>query len=75
MFQRFLKCDFVSVFCGKTTLPLNLDGKQLIVFGLDRNNRDIVKPLLAAILHMIITHNVSRTVPRQNPGILYRVRR
>jgi type IV secretory pathway TraG/TraD family ATPase VirD4 len=70
MFQRFLKRDFVGAFCGKTTLPLDLDGKQLIVFGLDRNNRDIVGPLLAAILHMIVTRNVSRTVPRSNPLIV-----
>ncbi|NER29861.1 MAG: type IV secretory system conjugative DNA transfer family protein [Symploca sp. SIO1C4] len=64
VFQRFLKKDFVGAFCGKTTLPLDLDGKQLIIFGLDRNNRDIVGPLLAAILHMVITRNVSRTIPR-----------
>ena len=70
MFQRFLKRDFVGAFCGKTTLPLDLDGKQLIIFGLDRNNRDIVGPLLAAILHMIVTRNVSRTVPRSDPLIV-----
>jgi type IV secretory pathway TraG/TraD family ATPase VirD4 len=70
MFQRFLKRDFVGVFCGKTTLPLDLDGKQLIVFGLDRNNRDIVGPLLAAILHMVVTRNVSRTVPRKDPLVV-----
>jgi type IV secretory pathway TraG/TraD family ATPase VirD4 len=52
---------------GQTTLPLDLDGKQLIVFGLDRNNRDIVAPLLAAILHMIVSRNVSRTTPRKDP--------
>ena len=49
---------------------MDLDGKQLIVFGLDRNNRDIVGPLLAAILHMIVTRNVSRTVPRSDPLIV-----
>jgi type IV secretory pathway TraG/TraD family ATPase VirD4 len=70
MFQRFLKRDFVGAFCGKTTLPLDLDGKQLIVFGLDRNNRDIVSPLLAAILHMIVTRNITRTVPRLDPLIV-----
>jgi type IV secretory pathway TraG/TraD family ATPase VirD4 len=69
-FQRFLKKDFVGAFCGETTLPLDLDGKQMIVFGLDRNNRDIVGPLLAAILHMIITRNVSRTIPRKDPLIV-----
>ncbi|NJL10134.1 MAG: type IV secretory system conjugative DNA transfer family protein [Calothrix sp. SM1_7_51] len=70
MFQRFLKRDFVGAFCGTTTLPLDLDGKQLIVFGLDRNNRDIVGPLLAAILHMIVSRNVSRTVPRKDPLVV-----
>ncbi len=70
MFQRFLKRDFVGAFCGQTTLPLDLDGKQLIVFGLDRNNRDIVSPLLAAILHMIVTRNITRTVPRTDPLIV-----
>ncbi|HEY9611296.1 MAG TPA: type IV secretion system DNA-binding domain-containing protein [Allocoleopsis sp.] len=70
IFQRFLKKDFVGAFCGNTTLPLDLDGKQLIIFGLDRNNRDIVGPLLAAILHMIVSRNVSRTVPRQDPLIV-----
>ena len=70
IFQRFLKKDFVGAFCGKTTLPLDLDGKQLIVFGLGRNNRDIVGPLLAAILHMVVSRNVSRTVPRKDPLIV-----
>jgi type IV secretory pathway TraG/TraD family ATPase VirD4 len=70
MFQRFLKRDFVGAFCGKTTLPLDLDGKQLIIFGLDRNNRDIVSPLLAAILHAIVTRNITRTIPRKDPLIV-----
>ena len=70
VFQRFLKKDFVGAFCGQTTLPLDLDGKQLVVFGLDRNNRDIIGPLLAAILHMIIVRNVSRTIPRKDPLVV-----
>ncbi|MCA1992530.1 MAG: type IV secretion system DNA-binding domain-containing protein [Coleofasciculus sp. S288] len=70
IFQRFLKKDFVGAFCGQTTLPLDLDGKQLLVFGLDRNNRDIVGPLLAAILHMVVVRNVSRTVPRKDPLVV-----
>lgn len=70
IFQRFLKKDYVGAFCGKTTLPLDLDGKQLIIFGLDRNNRDIVGPLLAAILHMVVSRNVSRTVPRLDPLVV-----
>ena len=67
LFMRFMKKDFIGAFCGQTTLPLDLDGKQLIIFGLDRNNRDIVGPLLAAILHTIVSRNVSRTIPRKEP--------
>ena len=70
IFQRFLKKYFVGAFCGQTTLSLDLDGKQLVIFGLDRNNRDIVGPLLAAILHMVVSRNVSRTVPRQDPLVV-----
>lgn len=70
MFLRFLKKDFIGAFCGPSTLPLDLDGKQLLIFGLDRNNRDIVGPLLAAIMHMVITRNVSRTVPRNDPLVV-----
>jgi type IV secretory pathway TraG/TraD family ATPase VirD4 len=67
LFMRFMKRDYIGAFCGATTLPLDLDGKQLLVFGLARNNRDIVGPLLAAILHMVVSRNVSRTVPRKDP--------
>jgi len=70
LFMRFMKRDFIGSFCGKTTLPLDLDGKQLLVFGLDRNNRDIVGPLLAAIIHMVVSRNVSRTVPRKDPLVV-----
>ncbi len=70
VFQRFLKKDFIGAFCGETTLPLDVEGKQLIIFGLDRNNRDIVAPLLTAILHMVVSRNVSRSTPRQDPLVV-----
>ncbi len=70
-FQYFMKKDFIGAFCGQSTLPLDLDGKSVIFFGLDRNNRDIVSPLLAAVLHMIVSRNVSRTVPRIDPLMVF----
>ncbi len=66
-FEKFLKKDFIGSFCGTSTLPLDLDGRQMIVFGLDRNNRDIVGPLMAAVIHMVVSRNVSRSVPRTDP--------
>lgn len=71
VFQRFLKRDFVGAFCGETNLNLDVDGKELLIFGLDRNNRDIVGPLMAAILHMTVSRNVSRTIPRQDPLMVF----
>ncbi len=70
MFQRFLKRDFIGAFCGETNLPLDLDGKKLIIFGLDRKNRDIISPLLAAIMNIIVARNVSRVIPRKDPLVV-----
>lgn len=66
-FEKFLKKDFIGAFSGDSTIPLDLDGKTLLVCGLDRNNRDIVGPLMAAVIHMIVSRNVSRPTPRHDP--------
>lgn len=67
-FTRFMKKDLLGAFCGETNIPLDLEGKQLLVFGMDRERRDVVGPLLATILHMIVTRNVVRK--RKTPLIL-----
>ncbi len=68
IFTRFMKPSVLAAFCGKTTLPLDLKGKQLLVFGMDRERRDVVGPLLATVLHMIVNRNVARG--RKEPLIL-----
>ena len=67
-FSRFMMPGVLSSVCGKTTLPLDLTKKQLIVFGMDRERRDVVGPLLATVLHMIVNRNVSGG--RKTPLIL-----
>jgi type IV secretory pathway TraG/TraD family ATPase VirD4 len=57
-FTRFIKQDLLGAFCGETTIPLDLHGRQLLIFGMNRERRDVVSPLLATVLHMIITRNV-----------------
>ena len=59
-FTRFMKADVLPAFCGKTTIPTFLEGKQLLVLGLDREKRDVLAPLIAAILHLLVNRNVSR---------------
>jgi len=68
LFSRFMKPQIISAFSGKTTIPIDLEGKKLLVFGMDRDRRNVVSPLLAAIMHMIVTRNVSRK--RHDPLVL-----
>ncbi|MGF1480385.1 MAG: type IV secretory system conjugative DNA transfer family protein [Cyanophyceae cyanobacterium] len=67
-FTRFAKPSILGAFCGETTLPLDLAGKQLLIVGMDRQRRDVVGPLCASILHMLVNRNVSQ--PRQDPLVL-----
>lgn len=68
LFTRFMKPSILSNFCGKTTLPLDLSGKRMIVFGMDRDRRDVVGPLLAVVLERIISRNVAQR--RKDPLIV-----
>lgn len=67
IFQKLIKKNFVGSFCGESNFPLDIDGKTLLVFGMDRRNRSIVAPLIAAVMHMIINHNINRLTPREQP--------
>jgi type IV secretory pathway TraG/TraD family ATPase VirD4 len=67
-FTRFMKADVLPAFCGQTTIPTFLEGKQLLVLGLDREKRDVLAPLIAAILHLLVNRNVSH--PRSDPLFL-----
>ena len=68
VFTRFMKAGMLPAFCGKSTLPLDMTGKRLLIFGMDRNKRDVVGPLVATVLHMVITRNV--TQPRTDPLVV-----
>ncbi|MEM1278529.1 MAG: type IV secretory system conjugative DNA transfer family protein [Cyanobacteria bacterium P01_H01_bin.152] len=68
VFSRFMAPELIAAFCGKTTLPIQLEGKQLVILGLDRRRRDAVAPLMETILHMMVTMNV--TMQRKDPLLL-----
>ncbi|MEL7086795.1 MAG: TraM recognition domain-containing protein, partial [Cyanobacteria bacterium J06597_1] len=67
-FNRFMKPGLLSAFCGQTTMPLDLTGRQMLVFGMDRQRRDVVGPLVATILHLIVERNV--TAGRSRPLVV-----
>ncbi|MBO3458437.1 type IV secretion system DNA-binding domain-containing protein [Aetokthonos hydrillicola Thurmond2011] len=68
MFTRFMKKNTLGCFVGKTTLPLEIKGKQMIIFGLDRERRDAVGPLLCSILHMTVARAIAKK--RKDPLIV-----
>jgi len=68
MFTRFMAKNTLGCFIGKTTLPLEIQGKQMIIFGLDRERRDAIAPLMTSILHMTIARNIAKK--RQDPLIV-----
>ncbi|MBW4642688.1 MAG: type IV secretion system DNA-binding domain-containing protein [Goleter apudmare HA4340-LM2] len=68
MFTRFMKKNTLGCFVGKTTLPLEIKGKQMIIFGLDRERRDAVGPLLCSILHMTVARAIAKK--RKDPLVV-----
>ena len=58
IFSRFLVRELIATLCGKTTIPLEMEGKKLLVIGMDQTRRDAVSPLLATVLQMVVNHNL-----------------
>ncbi|MGV0029073.1 type IV secretory system conjugative DNA transfer family protein [Phormidesmis priestleyi] len=67
-FDKFIGKDLISSFVGATSIPLDLSGKQILFLQVDTQKRDVVAPLLAAILHLIIARNFAQ--PRKEPLVL-----
>jgi type IV secretion system protein VirD4 len=67
-FKNFTGKQLISSFCGKTTIPLDLTGKKILFLQVDIQRRDAVSPLIAAVLHLIVTRNFS--YPRQEPMVI-----
>lgn len=65
LFSRFMVPSALAAFCGQTNIPLDLKGRQMVVFGMNKEKRDVIAPLLVSILHLLISRNVAtkRTSP------------
>lgn len=67
-FDKFISKELIPSFVGKTTIPLDLQGKQILFLQVDTQKRDVVAPLLAALLHLIIARNFAQ--PRNEPLVV-----
>ena len=66
--QSFTGKSLVSSFCGKTSVPLDITGKRALFLQADIQKRDAVSPLLAAVLHLIVSRNFAK--PRKEPLVI-----
>lgn len=68
MLGNLMSPGLLPAFCGQTNMPLDLDRRQLLVFGVDGERKDVVLPMLASIINVVVNRNVMR--PRKTPLIL-----
>ncbi len=50
----------------KSTIPLDLPGKQIVFFQMDEKAKAVTAPLVAAAMNMLIYRNLNGTVERTN---------
>ncbi len=67
-FDKFISKELIPSFVGETTIPIDLKGKQILFLQVDTQKRDVVAPLLAALLHLIIARNFAE--PRKEPLVV-----
>jgi type IV secretion system protein VirD4 len=67
-FKTFTGKQLVASFCGQTTIPLDLAGKRILFLQVDIQKGDAVSPLIAAVLHLIVTRNFAQ--PRKEPLVI-----
>ncbi len=65
MFNRFIVPELLSVLCGETTIPTRLSGKRMLVLGLDQEKRDVLAPLFATIMNLLVNKNMA--MERKDP--------
>lgn len=70
VFGRFIKKDIVATFCRPSTIPTEIDGKKMVIFGMNQEMRFAIGPLLAAAIHMMVSGNVVHSKPRVSPLIV-----
>jgi type IV secretion system protein VirD4 len=55
----------------KSTIPLDLPGKQIVFFQIDEQNEAATSPLVAAAIHMLVKRNLNATVRRERTMALW----
>jgi type IV secretory pathway TraG/TraD family ATPase VirD4 len=65
MFSRFMSPEILGVFGNKTSIPLDLKGRTLLIFRMDPQKEAAIAPLMASVIHLIAYRNIF--TKRTNP--------
>jgi type IV secretory pathway TraG/TraD family ATPase VirD4 len=67
--NQVVKRDFIPAICGKSDIDLDLDGDRptLTIVGLNQDYRDVLAPLLATAIDLIVSRNVAHARQRTSP--------
>ncbi|MEM6453182.1 MAG: TraM recognition domain-containing protein [Cyanobacteria bacterium P01_D01_bin.105] len=60
LFGQLMRPDILPALLGETTIPLDITGKKLLIFGVKQDIRLAVSPLIASIIHALVSRNVLR---------------
>ncbi|MEM9008678.1 MAG: type IV secretory system conjugative DNA transfer family protein [Cyanobacteria bacterium P01_F01_bin.86] len=65
LFGQLMRPDILPALMGESTIPLQMTGKRLLIFGVKQDIRMVVSPLIAGIINAIVSRNViyGRTEP------------
>ena len=58
LFGQLMRPDILPALIGESTIPTTVNGKTLLIFGVKQDIRLVVSPLIAAIIHAIVTQTV-----------------
>jgi type IV secretion system protein VirD4 len=65
-FQSLIDADLLPCLL-KSTIPLDLPGKQIVFFQIDEQREAATAPLVATALHLLVKRNLNATVERKRP--------
>ena len=59
IFNRLQIPEVLSVLCGQSTIPTKLKGRTMLVLGLDQEKRDVLAPLFATTINLLVNRNMA----------------
>jgi hypothetical protein len=66
-FGTLLMPTIAPAICGKSTIPIDLDGNVFVSYGVDGQRKDVVVPIISTVIELQAKQNLLR--PRKTPYI------